>query len=46
MKVIINCDPDIYNPENTVFEYLKEKLKESLRNFKIEIEDTELKYEQ
>ena len=45
MKIIIETNPDIDNPEEKTFEYFKAKCMESLNKFKIEIEDTDLKFE-
>lgn len=45
MKIKIECNPDVNEPEKTVFEYLKQKLDEALRTYTLEIEDTEYKFE-
>lgn len=46
MIIKIECNPDIDNSEEVTFDYLKSKLKESMRKFKIEVEGNEkLRYE-
>lgn len=45
MKIIIECNPKIDNPEKKIFEYFKGVSRDALDEFKIEIEGTELKEE-
>lgn len=46
MKIIITCNPQIDNPEKAVFEAFKEKCKDGLDEFTIEVEGTAYRYSQ
>lgn len=45
MKIIIECDPNINNAEEVVFNQFKEWCHLGLIKFKIKIEGTDYKYE-
>ena len=46
MKIKIECSPNIDEPEKKMFEWLKGILRDGLDKFKLEIEGTEMVYEQ
>lgn len=45
MKIIIECNPEIDNPEEVVFNQFREWCDMAFRNYKLEIEGTKFKQE-
>ena len=44
MKIIIEVNPDVENPEEKTFNYLKEKLIDGFNEFSLEIEESKFKF--